>query len=416
MTASGTTGTMLAVAGGSGVPRGDLGGGNTIGQDITNPRLGALVGAGGVPAADPPDRRLAVGRDPRPGALGPATASGVALVSVLLIVLVAMALAYQIANRHGFAIAQSRQLLRGAEARQHALGAEQFARELLAADWADEGTRATDTLDEAWAAFGTQSPVDAEAGETAPALAATERTFASTFAVDDGRIELRIDDLSARLNLNTLVGKQGPANVARMQRLLGHLGIDPGNAHRWRDWVDADQDVDDLGAEDAAYLLRDPATRAANQPGIHPSEIRFVAALTPADYQRLRPYVALLPTAVQRVNVNTATAPVLGALAPNFPAAEAEQVVARPRQFEDVESVVAAHAPLGEAASALAVRSEYFRVRARAELGRSRAVLTSMLHRNPTTGALTLLSRSFGERFEPPVPDDADVADAADRA
>lgn len=336
--------------------------------------------------------------------------SGVALVSVLLIVMLATALAYQIALRHSFTVAQSRQLLRGAEARQYVLGAEQFALGLLQADWKAEDTRATDTLLEPWARFGAGPGAGAreDAGtdrQTVPEATAAERTFASTFAPEDGKVEARIEDLSARLNLNALAGEQGAAEIARLQRLLSHLGLDPAIAYRWRDWVDADQDVDGLGAEDAEYLLRDPAARAANQLGIHPSEIRFVAGLADEDYQRLRPFVALLPTARQRVNVNTASAPVLGALAPNFPTAEAAQLVAGARQFEDVETVVAAHAALGEAVRALAVRSEFFRLQARAQVGRSRAVLTSTLHRDGATGALTVLSRSFGERFETATPD-----------
>lgn len=350
-----------------------------------------------------------------------------ALVSILLIVLVATALAYQIAVRHSFAVAQSRQLLHGAEAREYALGAEQFARQLLAADWQDEGTRATDTLLEAWAGFGAglqgpeaQAEVEAEAEgedpgpEAAPKTAPLERMFASTFAPEDGGVELRIEDLSARLNLNALVGEQGAANVARLQRLLSQLGLDPTLAHRWRDWIDADQDVENLGAEDAEYLLGDPPARAANQPGVHASELQFVTGLGTDDYQRLRRYVALLPTTVQRVNVNTAPAAVLGALAPNFPPGEAEQML-QPRQFEDVESVIAAHAALGESARVLAVRSEFFRVQARAQVGRYRAVLTSMLHRDATTGALTLLGRSFGEPFDALAPEGAEDGDDAGR-
>ena len=341
------------------------------------------------------------GRIPIAGGRRPAAGKGVALVSVLLVVLVATALAYQIASRHSFTVAQSRQLLRGAEARHYVLGAERFARELLHEDWQHEDTRATDTLLEAWARLGTRTSDDAGGAATEPPEpAAIERTFASVFALEEGQIELRIEDLAARFNLNALAGEHAPANVARLQRLLARLDLDPAVAHRWKDWIDADQDVDGMGAEDADYLLRNPATRAANQPGVHTSEFRFVAALATEDYQRLRPYVTLLPTAAQRVNVNTAPALVLGALAPNFPMADAKQIVAQPREFENIENVVATRAALGEAVSVLAVRSEFFQVRARAVVGRSRAVLVSMLHRDAATGALTLLSRSFGEPFE----------------
>ena len=338
-------------------------------------------------------------------------ANGVALVSVLLIVVVATALAYQIANRHSFTVAQSRLTLHGAEVRQLVLGGEQFARELLYEDWEDEETRNNDTELEAWAQF-SQPPAadavepapDADAAKPPSNLLATRRAFDATFALEDGQMALRIHDLTARLNLNALAGDESAVNAARLQRLLTHLGLDPALVDRWRDWVDANQDVDGLGAEDADYLLRDPPTRAANRPGIHLSELQFAAGLTPEEMQRLQPYVALLPVAAQRININTASAPVLAALAPNFPVVEAEQVLAEPREFDDVETAVAAHPPLGESVGALAVRSDYFRVQISVEHGRSRAVLTSMLHRDPNTGLVTLLGRSLGEPFERATP------------
>lgn len=354
-------------------------------------------------------------------------ARGVALVSVLLIVVVATALAYQIANRHSFVVAQSRLTLHGGEVRQIALGAEQFARELLYADWEEEETRNKDTELEAWAQFSQPSPEDAgepanpDAAKPGPSILAAQRAFDATFSLADGEVALRIDDLAARLNLNALAGEGGEAgdesaaNVARLHRLLTHLGLDPALADRWRDWIDANQDVDGLGAEDAEYLLRDPPTRAANRPGIHLSELQFAAGLSPEEMQRLRPYVALLPVAAQRINVNTASAPVLAALAPNFPVVEAEQMLAEPREFDDVEAAVAAHPPLGESVGALAVRSDHFRVQVSVERGQSRAVLTSTLHRDPNTGLVTLLTRSLGEPFERAAPGDEDAGRRQDR-
>lgn len=344
-------------------------------------------------------------------------ADGVALVSVLLIVVVATALAYQIANRHSFTVAQSRLTLHGAEMRQLALGGEQFARELLYADWEEEETRTNDTELEAWAQF-SRPPAEGDgepaldAGEPPSNVLAAGRAFDAIFALADGEVALRIDDLTARLNLNALAGEESAVNAARLQRLSTHLGLDPALADRWRDWVDADQDVDGLGAEDADYLLRDPPARAANRPGFHLSELQFAAGLTPEEAQRLQPYVALLPVAAQRINVNTASAPVLSALAPNFPVVEAEQMLAESREFDDVEAAVAAHPPLGESVGALAVRSDYFRVQVAVERGRSRAVLTSMLHRDPNTGLVTLLGRSLGEPFERAVPPGEESAEA----
>lgn len=345
---------------------------------------------------------------------------GVALVSVLLIVVVATALAYQIATRHSFTIAQSQLTLHGGEARQYALGGEQFARELLFADWEDEDTRATDTLLELWARIAPEPPpeesdtlVPEPLPEVPPEVEAARTTFDAVFALSDGQLELRIDDLAGRLNLNALAGEQAAANVAVLRRLLTNLGLDPAIADRWRDWIDADQEVEGMGAEDSEYLLQEPATRAANQPGIHASELQFVGPVAAEDYQRLKPYVTVLPVPLQRINVNTAAAPVLASLAPNFPPVEAEQMLAEPREFEDVQAVIATYPALGENVAALTVRSEYFRVQVRAEVGEGRAVLTSMLHRDPETGLLTLLSRSLGEPFDPPTPVDAGPAEDA---
>ena len=145
---------------------------------------------------------------------------GVALVSVLLIVAVTTALAYEIANRHAFGVAISRQMLEASQAREYALGGEQYLRQVLYADWEDETTRAKDTLLEDWS------------------------TATQAFEVDDGSIELRVVDLQARFNLNSVVGAGGPENTARLKRLFTHLELDPSAVDAWVDWIDGDQEAE----------------------------------------------------------------------------------------------------------------------------------------------------------------------------
>lgn len=339
---------------------------------------------------------------------------GLALIGALLVVSVATALGYEIVVRHTLSIAQSRQTLDGAQARQYAFGGEAYARQLLYADWEDEETRVNDTLLEPWATSGQQNDEDDPETEEHPQDLAGETLWgqerdaedppspqdAAVFEVAGGSLEVRIEDLSGRFNLNAVRGEESAENVARLGRLLTHLGLDPNAADAWRDWTDADQEVSGYGAEDNDYLLRDPPQRAANQRSYHASELIVAASLSAPQYAMLRPHVAVLPIVEQRINVNTANAEVLGALAPNFPVADAQILAGELRDYETTAEVIEAYAPLGASPDTLTVTSEYFRVQARAIFGDAQTELTSMLHRNAETGALTLLSRSFGEPFE----------------
>ncbi|MCY3814099.1 MAG: type II secretion system minor pseudopilin GspK [Gammaproteobacteria bacterium] len=302
---------------------------------------------------------------------------GVALVSVLLVVAIATALAYAMVDRQGFTIAHSQQTLAGSQARQFALGGEQYARQILHSDWEDEETREIDTLLEEWSAPG------------------------EAFEVRGGALEIRIQDLERRFNLNAVAGdREGAQNTARLKRLLTALQIDANLADRWVDWVDADQDVTALGSEDVAHLMGDPPRRAANQRAAHVSEFVVATGLDAQAFERLRPHITVLPIDDLHVNVNTANEIVLGTLAPNFTTSRALGLVEQEREIARVEDITGTHPELGEAVAVLTVQSAFFRVQARAEVDGARSELTSLLHRHPETGALTLLWRSYGERFE----------------
>ena len=366
---------------------------------------------------------------------------GVALISVLLIVVAATALAYEMATRHTLNIAQSRLLLNGSQARQYALGGEEYARQILYADWEDEETRAYDTLQESWASAqgrdrtakdeeddgdrwaegdeagqGGQADVDPQwpstleeesnrRGDAADSAAARSQAPARTFEVDDGSLIVRIDDLAGRFNLNAVAGGAGKAgekgaeNLDRFKRLLQQTGIDSSVADAWRDWVDNDEDIHGYGAEDADHMRRAIPQRAANQRAIHVSELLVATSISPLEFEELRRHVAVLPVSYLRVNVNTASAAVLQALAPNFNKGEARRLTEGPREFKTIEELVAQQATLGQSVEALSVQSEFFRVQVRAEYDDAVAELTSLVYRDSSSGAMTVLSRNFGETF-----------------
>ena len=86
-------------------------------------------------------------------------------------------------------------------------------------------------------------------------------------------------------------------------------------ADRWRDWVDANDQVDaPLGAEDGEYQLLDPAYRTPNRLAGHASELWALSDIEPEHIEALLPHVCALPHDRLEINVNTAMDEVLAAL------------------------------------------------------------------------------------------------------
>ncbi len=295
--------------------------------------------------------------------------SGVALVSVLLVVALTSAFAAQMMSRHALTVAHARQVFDGAQAREYALGAEAYARQLLFEDWTTDNTM--DTLVESWAA------------PTRP------------FEIEGGRIELAIIDLERRFNANAVIS---PENLERLKRLMAQLELDPNLADAWLDWIDRDEFVHGFGGEDEDYLLMNPAYRAANRTAVDASEMMAVKGFARNAYERILPYVALLPVNELRVNVNTASAAVLRSLGASLAPEEAEALAESPREFRDVGEAVTRYPGLAESAELLAVSSGFFEVRVRVEWNEARAELISTLHRDPDSGHIGLLGRDFGRR------------------
>jgi general secretion pathway protein K len=304
---------------------------------------------------------------------------GVALISILLIVALVTALMYHLMTHQSLVVAQTRQMIRADQSLAYALGAEAYARQILFDDWNQPASRNADTLTEPWAI-----PM-------------------TPFDIDEGTLEISIVDLDRRFNLNSLAATgttTGPnKNVQRFKTLLAALGMDPNVADAWRDWIDADTEATGYGAEDGVYLVANPPYRTANQSASSPTEIAALGLLDPEQYARLMPYVATLPTTTLKINVNTADAPVIESLSTRVTPAQAETLVQSQRHYEDVGALVGEMPELGDGTDAMAVVSSYFEIHARAEIDGFRTELTSVVHRDPSTGHIALLTRDFGKRL-----------------
>ncbi len=347
--------------------------------------------------------------------------SGVALITVLLIVFLASMTAISLATVQQIAIRRSTVLQHQQQARLYTLGVEQWAGLML---MRDRQENQIDHPGEIWA-------------NLPPAL-----------PVDNGVLSGKIRDLQGCFNLNNLwrpppensatrpdanpdrspkdpksaenpenpdakspatpeppkpaTGKAGldKAQLQFLQRLLTRLELKPELAQAMADWIDPDPDaLFPDGAEDSDYTVLNPPYLAANQPFTHISELRLVKGVDREIYDKLAPLVCALPPGVA-LNVNTAPALILAALDDQLELADLERSLEeRPAEgYETVDEWMnAVKITLDAPTKALlSVDSQYFLVQAEAQVGDGRAMLYSMIFRDEN--GVRVLRRSFGHQ------------------
>ena len=150
-----------------------------------------------------------------------------------------------------------------------------------------------------------------------------------TLPVEGGFIRVSVEDAQGRFNLNNLVRNNVgyPADIAVMQRLLQELKLDASIVYALVDWIDPDSTTSPGGAEDIDYLNSDPPYRAADRPLASVEELRLVRGFDAKTVATLAPFVTVLPpAATTAVNVNTATPELLAALVPGLALADAQRI------------------------------------------------------------------------------------------
>jgi general secretion pathway protein K len=146
-----------------------------------------------------------------------------------------------------------------------------------------------------------------------------------SIVLGDTRYAVRLRDAGAALNVNR-------AGEDELRRLFVALRIDAGDADRLAqaiaDWRDADDLRRGRGAERADYVRADLPGVPRNGDLRELAELLDVSGMTPALFQRLRPYLTVVGSG--QVNLNAADLPVLLALPGMTP--EAAGVVLRARR------------------------------------------------------------------------------------
>ncbi|MCY4040371.1 MAG: type II secretion system minor pseudopilin GspK [Gammaproteobacteria bacterium] len=287
---------------------------------------------------------------------------GVVLISVLAVTAVIAAIAWQMVSRQSLVVASASGASFTLQAQEYLIGAEQYARQLLAEDWQDEASRLFDSEDEDWA------------------------TTRAPFEIPGGEIEIRVWDMQSKFNLNA-----ADTQPDAFQALLTHFQMPADIASEWADWIDEDAESRTPGAEDMELLLQMPALRSANALAADASEIRFLPTMLDAYNDEFGELLVALPTINLELNINTVEATLLEAL--GFEPAVAEAIVSGERNYENVEDVDLLEA--GEGSAYFVTTSRFFAVQAQVAINDRRARMESHLYRSPQDGTVHLVGRNF---------------------
>ncbi|NNF52774.1 MAG: type II secretion system minor pseudopilin GspK [Gammaproteobacteria bacterium] len=296
---------------------------------------------------------------------------GAALITAILIVAIASIVATSIYYDSFLYMKRSSNMLLYDQARLYTLGAEDWAADILVRDLEDEPDR--DHFGEEWAA-------------TLPPL-----------PIDGGTLMGALEDQQGRFNLNNLITVEGEINepvYEQFKRLLEVTGLNIQLADRVVDWLDIDQEaMFPDGAEDALYSGLNVPYRTPNGPVTSASELLAVEGFDRESFLALSPYVTALPRG-SRVNINTASLPVMYAIVPEISLADAEGLIEnRPddgfASMEEFTSLAESADPLE-----LSTSSQFFRLTVRVTIGTLQLNMYSLLARE--SSVVRPLLRSYG--------------------
>ena len=298
---------------------------------------------------------------------------GVALITVMLILALATILAVSMSSRQQLDIHRSANVINFEQAYQYILGAETWAGQFLKRDLSDNNI---DSLNDDWA------------------------TVLPPLPIEGGSMSGQIEDLQARFNINNLVqnGKSQKIYVDRFKQLLRNLELNEDLASVIVDWLDPNEQVGFLGAEDNEYLNLSPAYRASNQAMEDVSELLLVKGMDIESYEKLRPFVCVLKSETS-INVNTATAEILSSIVKDMSVEDAKELIKERNKdiFEKIEDFIQ-HPLLKQKKiknEGLSVSSNYFQLNSTAQIERISVEYVSIIHRE-SGGSTSVIKRHRG--------------------
>ena len=295
---------------------------------------------------------------------------GVALLLAVMVVAVATIIGVEIWHANQLDVARVANQRQALQAEYYARGLALWAADVLREDFERDG--AFDTSADAW-----NQPV-------------------AGIAVPEGQLGGRLSDLSGKFNLNNLLtadGSENPEQVAYFRRLLRRLQLDDSLADKLLDWMDKDRQPRPQGAEDFTYLARKPAYYSASSPLFHVAELRLVDGIDDSTYATLVKHVTALPTHRAKINLNTASVPVLLALDDSLTPRQAIVLHQQGRaayhslqEFLQHPALAGQPVALDHLGQLATVASQWFQAASVVQSGESKYVYYALLRR---TGAFT---------------------------
>lgn len=206
---------------------------------------------------------------------------------------------------------------------------------------------------------------------------------------DGGILQGQLVDLQGRFNLNSVVDKDGrvdPVALEIFERLLRTLQLEPVWGAKFADWIDADDLPMSGGGEDDVYTALSPGYRPPNRVVTSTSELLLLPGFDPERFARLAPHVAALPRDAS-INLCAATPALLDALTDERQWVGAEESLARNRERDCFPRRDSFRASLRspetfdrlDRAVGLGERSMYFQLRSTSVVGTATFSLYSLM-------------------------------------
>lgn len=315
--------------------------------------------------------------------------TGVALLTVLLLVAVMAAVSTAILDDIRFGVRRVENARNVGQAQWYALGAESLAQARIRRLFEQDPDRTPDP--EQWNGRAFEFPTD-----------------------DGGMIRASIADGGTCFNLNSVVEGRNEFLVRRdlgvdqFEALLTALGVGRARtlAETLADWIDSDSFREAQGGEDEAYASGADPYRTGGTLLSEVSELRAVNGFDEAVYGRIRPYVCALPTSdLSSLNLNTIpvgqpeliTMLTSGAVQPG---AARRALASRPsggwREVADfwLSPAMSAVAPTDAMLDQARLVTRFFTLTAQVDQTGSEVVMTALLERTPA-GPVRLRARRW---------------------
>ncbi len=306
---------------------------------------------------------------------------GYVLLQVMFVFAILMVIVSQVAYKQRIQVERTRHSLFLSQAQAYAESAEAIAKVGLTLD---QQNSETDHLYELW------------------------NTSEGMFPLDEGGlIQLQLDDLQGRFNVNWLAPSSGYADSAlkALKKLLFAIDSQPEIADELSQWFNSDSGID------FNYTDETPAYSPAFREMADLSELLLLKSVEPEEYQRIRPYLSALPSNTA-LNINTAPVEVLQSIAVFITQDIAEKAVTDRGEtgFTAVtdfrnQEVFKENEDAGIYLGELSVTSEWFELYTAVTLDEKTLTQRTQLHRDES-GTVTLTMRDRSAKEANPMPGD----------